>query len=385
MTLIPFIQQYHLVKFDFKDIAYNKHTVYKSLIITLLLILFVFSISRSGYSQKPIRDTAVVALVNGEHVMISEFMLLAQKERSEVIRFYLNTYDCEFNNTFWSKPFDGISPSDMLKEKTLDTLVKIKIQQICARNVGIMNDISYSGFIKALEIENKRRLEAMRSNKVIYGPVQYSEEVYYSYTFTNIVNKLKSILAEKIFIISDDTLKNIYEADKNSLYQRGYYTKIKLVGIKPKEGPRNKKNVGPMNVWHSELVELSDGIFKNDSSIEFLNKSFINDSTFSLFVEDIIYNDSVYSPEEENTIRAKVKESSKALQKGESSPVLEFSDSLYIFQIIEKHQLGYRSFDDCKRAIRESLTDQLYMQYMNAMFMKAHVEIKPDIMMQIHF
>jgi hypothetical protein len=47
--------------------------------------------------------------------------------------------------------------------------------------------------------------------------------------------------------------------------------------------------------------------------------------------------------------------------------------------------LGYRSFDNCKRAIREKTTDQLYCNYINTLSKTAMVHINKDVYNLISF
>lgn len=166
-----------------------------------------------------LQSDSVVAVVDGEDVTLGEFMLQARALRSGVINNFRITGENEFGNGFWSQKYDGTMPMDVLKKKALDTLVQIKVQQISARKAGIVDDISYPGFLKAMKAENKRRLAAKQAGKVIYGPVQYSEEVYYNYLFSNMVNSLKERMAGPVFMINDEKLKEIYEMEKDSLYR----------------------------------------------------------------------------------------------------------------------------------------------------------------------
>ncbi len=350
-----------------------------------ILIMFVIVSGYPCIAQTMLADTSVVAFVNGEPIIVREFMKCAEKRRSQVIRYFRINYGSEYNNEFWSKAYDGKTPSDILKKETLDTLEQIKIQQISAKKWGIVSDISYMEFLRLLQKENNRRLEARKLNKVIYGPVQYSEDVYYNYLFTNMVNQLKNVLDEKVFSISDEKLKQVYEIDKNRLYRRGYYMKIRLIGMKIKpennfeEDSKLRKDVALM------LTDIADSIFTNESYIAEIKEKYKKNQAVLLTVEDIIYNDSVYSQEEDNAVKSLVKEAANKMLINERSPVKEYPDALYIFQVKEKRLLGYRSFNDCKRTIRASFLDKLYLDYIHNLVLKSNVQLNSDIYRQINF
>jgi hypothetical protein len=353
--------------------------------VTKCLIIFMVLASNTVNAQMVVPDTAVIAWVNKEPVIMREFMQRANKERSQVIRFYRINYGCEYNEGFWSKMFDGKTPSEVLKKKTLDTLVQIKVQQIAAKNWGIMPDITYLGFLRLLEKENKRRLEARSLNKVIYGPVQYNEDVYFNYLFTNMVNQLMNILNENVFKITDRQLKEIYETDKERLYRKGYFTKIRLFGIKFKTASVIEENEKNRKEAYIVLSNLSKCSINEESCPEKIKEKYKYDPDLVINTEDIIFNDSVYSAEEDNTLRAMVKESAKSMEKGEFSKAIEFPDALYVIQVKEKRSLGYRNFEECKKTIRDSSLEQLYIEYINNMVLKANIELQLNKYNQIAF
>lgn len=79
----------------------------------------------------------------------------------------------------------------------MDQLVKAKVQQIEAKKYGILDDTSYDAFLSKLKQENERRSAALAKGQIIYGPTQYTEQMYYGYVLSNIAIQLKKALAEK--------------------------------------------------------------------------------------------------------------------------------------------------------------------------------------------
>jgi hypothetical protein len=352
-------------------------------VVSLIIIMFVSW--GTSYSQTFVDDTVVVAHVNGEPVTKREFMHRAEIERSGVIRQFRILYGSVYDTDFWHTPFNGKTPSDVLIEKTLDTLAKIKIQQMEARKLGLIRDISYPGFLKLWENENKRRLEARRDKIVIYGPVQYSEDVYYSYVFTNMANQLKSALGEKDFAVADEQLRGIYERDKDKQYGLGFYTQIRSVSVKYKMG----KGIPGTDKIRTEarhlLSFLADSINVFETGIASLPDKYRNDSALSFVIEDVVYNDSVYSGEEDLAIKALIKETAKTMAKGTKSHIIEFPGTLCMIQVTEKKALGYRSYTDCKNTIRAALLSQLYSQFIEDRFLNAKVTINMEIVGQLNF
>jgi len=157
--------------------------------------VFFFSIlSLSAFSQQDSPDSMVMATVDGEPICVREFNLVSQKYKALVIQEFRKKYKLNYDAGFWCNESVGESPAENLKRRTLKTLISIKVQQLQAKKMGIISDLSYHRFLNTLAQENQRRLIAKSNNRVIFGPVQYSEEVYYDYVFSNVVIQLKSKL-----------------------------------------------------------------------------------------------------------------------------------------------------------------------------------------------
>ena len=313
-------------------------------LISALLLVIIIEASHSASlpgTSLPDTDTSEVALVNGEVVIKREFMLQARFLKPLVISAFRSRYGVEYNHEFWLQRYDGRTPANELKSRTIDTLIRIKVQQICAQRAGVIADISYRGFLKALEAENTRRLSAKQSGKVIYGPVQYTEDVYYSYLFSNMVAGLKELLSVSKFRISERQIMESYDNEKDSMFKRGYYTEIILMRLNADSGNGNQ-----------DIVKSS------------------RDSQTTM-----IFNDSVYSPEEEEALRSLAKEAARKLSKGECSKALEFRGTAYMVKVTEKRQLGYRSYESSKTAVRTLLINRMYDEYIQNLVKEAKVEI----------
>jgi hypothetical protein len=306
----------------------------------LMIMGLALFLSTIPFSVLGLPDTALVATVNGETVTQREFMLQSGLLRPLVINDFRISGGAEYSSDFWSRKIDGKTPMEVLKRRTLDTLVKIKVQQIRAKKAGIVTDISYSGFLASLKTENDRRLNAKNSGKVIYGPVQYTEEVYYNYLFSNMVNRLKDYLAEQVFRLTDEMLMETYDKEKDSLFRKGFYTEIRLIKVKKDPGRK------------SDNIEKS---MKEEESI-------------------LIFNDSIYASEEDDALKSIAKETACKLEKGQCSRVIEFQGTSYMVCVKEKIPLGYRNFDNCKTVVRILLLDRMYDQYIHDLVKEAKCE-----------
>jgi len=266
----------------------------------------------------------------------------------------------------------------MLKEKVMDTVVRIKIQQICAKEYGIVSDVSYQGFLKNLDNENKRRSLARNNNEVIYGPVQYSERVYYNYLLSNMENHLKRVLDENVFRIDETMLKEEYERSKDSLFLRGFYTEVRLIRLKIKNGVKPEINDSIRQYAYKTLSAIGKNIH-NDLSLLKLKEQIGSNQDFSIDINEITYNDSIYSPEEDDATSSVIKENITELDEGEQSRVIEQSGNFYLIYIKEKRSLGYRSFENCRNTIKTGILNKLYNRHINELQRCAELRINQEV------
>ncbi|QWU17593.1 hypothetical protein SAMN04487895_12627 [Paenibacillus sophorae] len=155
------------------------------------------AVSEAGGGAAAPDPFTAVAWVNGEPVAYGEFRTRMLELRGEVVAETAKGGTDPAAKSFWTSDIGGRTPLGLLKEKTLDLLVRVKVQQIAAKEAGIAEDIGYEAFLSRLDAENRTRSSRLRRGEVIYGPRQYSEQAYYRYTLANLELALRQQLAEE--------------------------------------------------------------------------------------------------------------------------------------------------------------------------------------------
>lgn len=183
------------------------------IMIGLILISVMPSASVSSASEMP--DNTIVAKINGLPVQLREFMLMANKNRSEVFSYFKQTYGAEDSKTFWTEEYEGKSPSDLAKQYALDELKKIKTEQALAIQYGIIENADYDKFFAKWKEENERRKAAKGNNEMIFGPIEYRESDYFNYVHSNMETELKKKLSETEFNFLWSDYLSYYENHKN--------------------------------------------------------------------------------------------------------------------------------------------------------------------------
>ncbi|MFD1775552.1 hypothetical protein [Paenibacillus rhizophilus] len=155
------------------------------------------AVSEAGGGAAAPDPFASVAWVNGEPVAYGEFQTRMLELRGEVVAETAKDGADPAAKSFWTSETGGRTPLGLLKEKTLDLLVRVKVQQIAAKEAGIAEDIGYKAFLSRLDAENRTRSSRLRRGEPIYGPQQYTEKAYYRYTLANLELALRQRLAEE--------------------------------------------------------------------------------------------------------------------------------------------------------------------------------------------
>ncbi|MEP6672690.1 MAG: hypothetical protein ABJF10_26235 [Chthoniobacter sp.] len=163
-------------------------------------------------------EMAIVAKVDGEPVELGEFWLHLNAQRAGVYAHFQSRTRVEDTDRFWQTKYDGVTPADFLKAKTLQVLKEIKVQQSAARRAGIVDDARYAAFRRRWEAENARRAAAPRTGDVIYGPKHLSEWVFYNEEMARLVRLLKRDAEDKTLQVSEDEVRQYYERHKNERY-----------------------------------------------------------------------------------------------------------------------------------------------------------------------
>ncbi len=181
--------------------------------IMLIVIFMVASCSNQNVTDVSF-DQDIVVTVNGEPVSTQLFEQRLSLNRADVYSYFYKKYKISDPSGFWATQYGKEVPAEVIKKKVMDDCVEIKIQQILARDNGIMPDITYKAFLEDLKRENLRRKEVLAKDGVIYGPEQYTEKTYFEYVLSNMQIKLKTKLGQDTFHVSDDELKKFHESGK---------------------------------------------------------------------------------------------------------------------------------------------------------------------------
>lgn len=329
-----------------------------SWISVILLTILVISIAMVVSFMK--REMGV-AIINGETISIKEFELIMKKQAADTSIYFMKKYGVSIQNKdFWNTDYSGEVPLKVLKEKSLDEIGKIKVQQLFAREKGITKSINYEDIINDMVKENKMRILAKKEGKVIFGPVQYSEEMYYDYAFSNMVLKLKENLSQKELVSTENVLKEYYERNKEVLFKNQDVIKTNLITVNyNKPANRQKANIV------MEEIKAAVGKGKGLDDIK-------GNDELKISMKELTFDS---NPMSEDDIRHNFLSAVKKLSVGKVSEVFDVGTSIYLIQVTDKKDSGYKSYDEAKQVVIQNCADKKYNEFFDELSKKAKVEI----------
>ncbi|MEN6313145.1 MAG: peptidylprolyl isomerase [Clostridiaceae bacterium] len=307
---------------------------------------------------------AIVARVNDEPVSRKELKQWMIFSRAGVYNYFMNKYGAQDSNEFWESSYSGEVPVDMARKNSLDDIVKIKVQQILARQEGLLQDISYEAFLREFDEENKSRKEAIKNNKVVYGPFQYDIKEYFTYYFNNLTIKLKEKLSENEISFSDKELNNYYQSVKDKMYKKSDYVKVQMIYTS-----LNGENTEKMQERKALMEQISTELEKGKRIEEIVE---INGKIITC--KELIFDDKTNTK-----LLLKIRDEAYKLPVGQLSAIIEEENGdLYLLQCTERKSLGYIPFEECKENVKTKYIDIKYNELIDKYVKEAEIQINKN-------
>lgn len=359
----------------------NKYFLKK---LTILAVILIFVISLLTISSilnhlTTVKDNDTILTVNGEQVSLNEFLTVLSGLRSNTYSYFSQKYGSTDSKNFWTTSFNGEVPVNVLKQKTIDALKKLKIEQMLMKQYGITNDISYSGFLKDFKAENERRKIAVGENHAIYGPMQYEEKIYYDNLQTERIEKLKQRLSGKKFFISEEEIKIFYNDNKDEKYKNKDSIKIEKIALPIinvyEDVSMNEKGKPEMVI--SQILKRIRGGEKFKIVVDDYKSKGVKEVEFEELVFDgsTLMNYAALYPE----ISSKVND----MNTNQISDIISERNSLNIIKIIEKKSGVYKTYEEVKGQIKKELIDKKYERMINKLLDSANVKLREKILRKI--
>ena len=322
---------------------------------------------------------APVARVNGEPLTQREFLRQLRLERTETVTYFYEKYGALEDESFWNRAFPEGTPAEYARQRVLNELVSIKVQQLLAKEYQLLEDLSYQRFLKDLRKENKARAKAMAEGQVLFGPVEYDENGYFTYTFSHLLIELKKVLLEKAYPPDEDELYAYYLSVRAEKYARAddvayesLYIPYSLEDGRVDENLREEGYAFLSFLYEDEIEDKPDTDW---ASLEALMKSRFPNSVYEKGILD------------ENGASSYSKayplsfEALSLLEPGQIGTVLDegLARRVSLVRVLDRQEGGYKAYEEYGDSILFNYGEMKYEELVASLIDEALVEINSRI------
>lgn len=334
------------------------------ILVVVLIRAWITKVALKQGQEQP------VALVNQEAISQKEFVFFLDQQKASVHDYFKQKYGAGDSPSFWSDSFGDEVPMNKAKQQAMDQIVKAKVQQIEAKKYGILDDTSYDAFLSNLKKENERRSAAIVKGEIIYGPTQYTEQMYYGYVLSNLAIKLKKTISEKSWKITDSDLQSYYDQIKSKFFRNAQPMQIQKLGIFYTDDQGNSdegKKAAALSRLQQVVAELKSGKTLNEEIDLLKQEAFFRiDANEQRLGEFDRADYQAYG---------QIRRTADSLEKGQISENFEFGGAFYIIKMLEKEDRGIMDFQSAKNDVREKYIDKKYDDTVNEWVRQAEVKI----------
>lgn len=338
-------------------------------IAVIAAIAFIF-VERPVFSETN-RFGDPIATVDGEPIQLEEFQRAVQANKARVIDFFHEKYGADQSASFWTASYEGEIPFELLKKMALEDSVDLKIQQMTAKEQGVLTDIRYDVFLQHFKDENKRREQAIAKGEVVFGPAQYTEDAYFEYVMVNAVLSVKKHLMEEDWKPDEPELKRFYEKNKSELYQAPATVKVKQISVSILDAERKadeRLRAQAKQKVEAASMKISNGISFEQAAKEIGLNGQVIEQSYSL--DNFRHN-----------AKSPVAQAASTLRAGEISGIIEENGRFYLIQCLENAKAGsrYLPFDAVKDQALKDYIDGRYADYVRQRIANAKVVVNEKV------
>jgi PPIC-type PPIASE domain len=342
----------------------------KRTLFNVIIWFYFFASVAFGMAQSasPSTNAGPVLLVNGQPVSDEEFAWFMQQERAGVFQFVKTKFNLDYGTNFWDRDLAGGTPRALLKQRTVQRIVREKVQQLLFQKLGLVEDISYASIFKNLEKLNSERESAAQHGRVVYGPVRYTQLQYYEYWMADLRLRATEQLAQNERDVSDGQVRDFYERNKGKFRIGGTLT-LEIVTLQTSNSETNGETIQAIA---RKIISTAKGGADLKTTIQEYDGNI--KATWQRFNE--MSDDRIGELFTDNEQAKKVLQ----LSSGQSLLLPVSKSAIQIVRCISKTPGHYLSFEEIKSRVKLIYIDQFYDQLVDEMVKKADVRINRKAM-----
>lgn len=307
------------------------------------------------------RKDSAVMWVGEIPVYEDEFKDYMQDEYANTCSYFSRMYGAQIDENFWNTEFDGITPTDYLKEKAKEKLVEEKLVELVALDMGLEIETDYEKKRRDWKEANKQRSMMASRNQPVYGPIELEWRQYKMDVLGNLTQEIKNTLyAKKAFGKAE--VDAYYELQKERLFKKPGEYQVEYVMIpilwEGEDRKDEKQDKHVKEIMESFAFDVQKGEFAKLA--EEYERTYQNDG-FS-YHSELIDQDSLTRG---NMLFPNVLQELEQMQEGEVSRVIEERGAYYMVRCQDKKEEIYVSRKEAEESIKRLLIEEAYRKMLS--------------------
>lgn len=337
----------------------NKYTKLIGSILVLAIGGATFvSIAKENVSVSRQSPTAIMAqqiaksllVINEVSIPQEEYEMFLQDQKALTVNYFTQTYGAEYDAEFWTTKYGEEIPIEVAKGVALEKLVRMKVEQQVAKELGLIGDTHFNTLI-----------EEMDKNKSMYGAENMDLFQRYSVFHSKLVLDAKNQFKINYKEIDEKILKAKYEEVKETLFNVPDDLKVMELAIEIIEENDTE------SVLNAILADVGEEITVDDLISKYQGKALIVPKE---------KNYGVYEGKDSNLSEQDLmlKEMAYTLENGEVTMMMPSEEECYILICVERQTNGIASFDEVKSIVEDMVKEEAYKAYIDGLIDKAKID-----------
>lgn len=306
--------------------------------------------------QEPVTLTAQkvegsLLTINEIAIPQEEYIMFLQDQKALTVNYFTQTHGAEYDVDFWESRYGEEVPINLAKEAALEELVRIKIEQQVAKELGLIKDANFNALIDEMEKEES-----------IYGAENMDLFQKYSVFHSKLVLDAKEKFKLNHKKIEEKILKTKYEEVKETMFNAPDDLKVIDLAIEVLDG--NDHEV----VLNEILEAINQGITIDDLIDTYQGKGIIMPGE---------KNYGAYEGKDANLSEEDLmlKEVAYTLEAGEMTLPIPSGERYHILVCLERQAKGVADFEEVEIVVEDMLKEEAYENYIDELVAKVKVEI----------
>lgn len=340
----------------------------KKILVLAFIMVLLSSVSLVIHSYAGLNDADIVAHIDGEPVTVREYAQALLRKRAEVYAYFKQAHGVDDHPEFWTGDYGGEVPLHKIKAEALEDIVHVKVQQILAKEKGLVQDISYESFLKELTAENARRHDALKKNQVIYGPKQYDETGYFNIVLDNMTAELKKQLQDEM-VFTETAFEGFYRENINQ-FKQDDSVKIQKISVKYPDQAEAKEKA-------EQVIKAIQTRINKGEAFENLANAYGQNLLPEIKLEEQSF--------EPQTAKADAMmwrdllDAAQRLEVGQISEIMDYNGAFYLIKCIERTKGVTIPLDEAKDFIKLELSEKEYKNSLAKKIADAQVVINDKV------